>query len=488
MSRFSKLKLIVTAVRIALCLALAVPLLAVTADQAEARNPKKQVVAKNNKSSNVRSARSRIAKSRPQRAAPDASAPAAYLSRNYADIVIDAQTGRIIHSTDPDRLVHPASLTKMMTLYMTFQAIESGRLSPSQRLPVSALASRQSPSKLGLRAGQSIKVSDAVLGLITESANDAAVVLAEALGGSESGFAQMMTSQARSLGMSRTTFRNASGLPNPAQITTARDMAMLGHAIIYHYPGFYRSFSTQTFVYNGVEHDNHNHLMERYSGMDGIKTGYIRASGFNLVSSAVKGNTRLIGVVFGGRSAASRDNHMAKLLDQSFASVSNALAASYIPQSGSEPSHFSRSVTDAGYVALPAKPSGGSSNYREREEQPQESPAIPQPPPSMMPQPSTGMPTATAADNGTPSNWGVQIGAYYDANAGQQALSGIAGSMPQLIGKSDHILQKVAYSDGSSVYRARFMGMDKETARAICTRMIRGGQNCMVVIPDTVSN
>ncbi|WP_227657532.1 D-alanyl-D-alanine carboxypeptidase family protein [Candidatus Magnetaquicoccus inordinatus] len=242
-------------------------------------------------------------------------------SANYADLIMEARTGRILHATDPDELRHPASLTKMMTLYLAFQALKTGQLHLNQMLPVSQNAASQEPSKLGLRPGQQIRVEDALLGLVTKSANDATVVVAEALGGSEEQFARLMTNKARALGMKSTVFRNPSGLPNPEQVTTARDMAILGYALIYHHPQFYPYFSRVGFTYAGIRHNNHNHLMKRYQGMDGIKTGYIRASGFNLVASTVREQTRLIGVVFGGRSAVSRDNKMASLLDQAFAKV-----------------------------------------------------------------------------------------------------------------------------------------------------------------------
>ncbi|HIJ85328.1 MAG TPA: D-alanyl-D-alanine carboxypeptidase [Magnetococcales bacterium] len=242
---------------------------------------------------------------------------------NYSDLVMDAKTGRILHATNPDELRYPASLTKMMTLYMTFQALKSGKLKLNDALPVSHNASIQEPSKLGLRPGQQIRVEDALLGMAIKSANDATVVLAEALGGSSEGFASMMTQKARDLGMTRTVFRNPSGLPNPGQVTTARDMAVLGYALIYHFPQFYPYFSREQFKYAGISHRNHNKLMSRYQGMDGIKTGYIRASGFNLVASTVRGSTRLIAVVLGGRSSVERNNRMAALLDQSFAQIQN---------------------------------------------------------------------------------------------------------------------------------------------------------------------
>ncbi|MDD3182938.1 MAG: D-alanyl-D-alanine carboxypeptidase, partial [Alphaproteobacteria bacterium] len=236
----------------------------------------------------------------------------------YADIVIEADTGRILHETNGKARRHPASLTKMMTLYLTFQAIENSDLRLDTPLPVSALAANQAPSKLGLSAGQTIRVYDAIMALVTQSANDAAVVLAEALGSSVDQFAKMMVDQARTLGMRGTFFRNPNGLPNDQQVTTARDMAILGQALVYHYPGFYTYFSRENFVYKGKAYHNHNHLMERYDGMDGIKTGYIYASGFNLVASVVRNNKRLIGVIFGGQSAASRDKAMAQLLDEAF--------------------------------------------------------------------------------------------------------------------------------------------------------------------------
>ncbi|MBF0176121.1 MAG: D-alanyl-D-alanine carboxypeptidase [Magnetococcales bacterium] len=240
---------------------------------------------------------------------------------NYADLVIDARTGRILHATSPDELRHPASLTKMMTLYLAFDALKRGQLRLDQQLPISPNAANQEPSKLGLKVGRQIRVEDALLGLVTKSANDATVVLAEAMGQSEDGFVRLMNDKARDLGMTHTVFRNSSGLPDPDQVSTARDMAVLGYALIYHHPQFYPYFSREAFTYAGVHHNNHNHLMSRYQGMDGIKTGYTRASGFNLVGSTVRGSTRLIAVVFGGRSAVARDNRVEALLDQAFAQL-----------------------------------------------------------------------------------------------------------------------------------------------------------------------
>lgn len=239
----------------------------------------------------------------------------------YASIVVDAATGKVLEATNAQANRHPASLTKMMTLYLTFKALRQGKLRINQALPVSEFAAAQAPSKLGLTPGSVIRVRDAILGLVTQSANDAAVVLAEALGGSEGAFARKMTEQARALGMKQTVYRNASGLPNDDQITTARDMAILGRALYFNFPDYYRYFGTPSFTYRGRTYKNHNKLMSRYHGMDGIKTGYIRVSGFNLVASAVHGKTRLIAVIFGGESASERDRAMAALLDGTFAKI-----------------------------------------------------------------------------------------------------------------------------------------------------------------------
>ena len=246
--------------------------------------------------------------------------PAAQVINNgrYSDIVIEAATGRVLHATNANSLRHPASLTKMMTLYLTFHALETGRLKLDQLLPVSANAAHQPATSLGLKPGGRISVKNAIMSLVTQSANDSAVVLAEALSGDEANFSRTMTQQAAALGMTQTHFYNSSGLPHPAQMTTAMDMARLGSALVSHFAKFYSYFSLNQFSYGGNLYHNHNHLMERYTGMDGIKTGYIVSSGFNLVASAKRGNTRLIGVVFGGSSPATRDARMAQLLNQSF--------------------------------------------------------------------------------------------------------------------------------------------------------------------------
>ncbi|MCK1402482.1 D-alanyl-D-alanine carboxypeptidase [Bradyrhizobium sp. 4] len=250
-------------------------------------------------------------------------------SPKFASIIVDGNSGSVLQATSPDGIRHPASLTKIMTLYLLFERLESGKLKLDTEMPVSQHAADQDPTKLNLRAGQTIRVEDAIKGLVTRSANDAAVVIAEAIGGDEDDFAQMMTRKARSLGMSRTVYRNANGLPNDEQVTTARDQATLGRAIQERFPRYYRYFATSTFNWRGQSIRNHNHLLGNVEGVDGIKTGYTRASGFNLVTSMRRGNRHLIGVVLGGRSGGSRDAIMRNLLAENLdkAATTHTVAA-----------------------------------------------------------------------------------------------------------------------------------------------------------------
>ncbi len=245
-------------------------------------------------------------------------APAQIGSARYSSIIVDNGTGRVMEAVNADELRFPASLTKLMTLYMAFEALRDHRIALGERVPVSAWASSMEPSKLGLVPGTYFTVSDAILAIVTKSANDAACALGELLGGDEQRFAQMMTLRARGLGMTQTTFRNASGLPNPEQTTTARDLALLAHHLITDFPEDYHYFSEPVFYFHGRMIPNHDHMLVAYDGADGLKTGYTIASGHNLVTSAVRGQIRLIGVVLGARSNAERDAHMASLLDDGF--------------------------------------------------------------------------------------------------------------------------------------------------------------------------
>jgi len=250
-------------------------------------------------------------------------------SPQFSSIIVDGNSGATLSSNNPDGSRHPASLTKIMTLYLLFERLDSGKIKLDTEMDVSEHASEQAPTKLGLRPGQTIRVEDAIKGLVTRSANDAAVVIAEAIAGDEDDFAKLMTRKARALGMSRTTYRNASGLPDDDQVTTARDQSTLGRAIQDRFPRYYRYFSTTAFNYHGHSIANHNHLLGTVEGVDGIKTGYTRASGFNLVTSMRRGNRHLVGVVMGGRSGGSRDAIMRGLLAENLekASTKRTVAA-----------------------------------------------------------------------------------------------------------------------------------------------------------------
>lgn len=239
-------------------------------------------------------------------------------SDRYSSMVIDAQTGQIISAANPDEYRFPASLTKMMTMYLVFEAVRDGRLSLNEPVPVSVWAASMPPTKLGLVPGTTLTVEQALFGLVTKSANDAAAALGELVGGDEDRFAQLMTIRAHALGMSRTTFRNASGLPDWGQVTTARDLVVLARHLIQDFPQFYHYFSTPAFMFHGRVVPNHQTMLRTYAGADGLKTGYTEASGYNVVTSAMRGDVRLIGVVLGAANGSERDRHMTALLDQGF--------------------------------------------------------------------------------------------------------------------------------------------------------------------------
>src|SRR5439155_23235639 len=234
----------------------------------------------------------------------------------------DANSGRVLHASNPDSLRHPASITKIMTLYVLFEQLEAGKLKLDSRLPVSAHAAAQEPSKLGLEPGQTIATEDAIKAVVTKSANDIAVVIAETIAGNEEDFARLMTRKAHALGMAQTVYTHASGLPDDEQVSTARDQALLGRAIQDRFPRYYRYFATSSFHFHGLDIRNHNHLLGRIQGVDGIKTGYTRASGFNLVSSVRRGGRHVVAVVFGGSSSGARDARMRDLIEQHIAEAS----------------------------------------------------------------------------------------------------------------------------------------------------------------------
>ena len=320
---------------------------------------------------------------------------------------------------------------------MVFEGLKQGKLAMTQGLPVSRRAAGMAPSKLGLKAGETITTRNAILALVTKSANDAAVVIAEALGGTEAKFARKMTIRARKLGMTRTTFRNASGLPNRGQLSTARDMAILALRLVRDFPEEYRYFSTKKFKFLGRTYSNHNGLLERYEGAEGIKTGYIRASGFNLVASAERDGTRVIGVMFGGRSANSRDAQMVKLLDRGFskAELNSRKRASVTP-----------------------KPTAKSPRATER-------------------------PTS-AQEPVTIDRWGVQVGAFRSAGAAK-TMARAAATRLRSIAPNATVSVTPMRSQGVDLHRARVMGMTEADARKSCLRLKQIKFACVPVSPIT---
>lgn len=242
----------------------------------------------------------------------------------YASIVIDMDTGQVLHDRSADEPRHPASLTKVMTLYLVFEALDQGKLKLSDRMTVSKAASRAQPSKLGLKPGSTIKVEDAIRALVTKSANDVAIVIAEKIGGTEAKFVARMNAKAKELGMLNTTFRNSSGLPDRLQITTARDMARLGEAIFMDHKDRYNYFSLASFTWNNRTHMNHNELLKSVAGVDGIKTGFTNASGYNLMASASRDGHRVMAVMMGGSTGKSRDRHVADLIEAAFLEINGA--------------------------------------------------------------------------------------------------------------------------------------------------------------------
>jgi D-alanyl-D-alanine carboxypeptidase len=271
----------------------------------------------------------------------------------FSSIIVDGNSGATLSASNPDASRHPASLTKIMTLYLLFERLDAGKMKLDTEMDVSEHASEQAPTKLGLRPGQTIKVEDAIKGLVTRSANDAAVVIAEAIAGDEGDFAKQMTRKARALGMTKTVYRNASGLPDDEQVTTARDQSTLGRAIQDRFPRYYRYFSTMAFNYRGHSIRNHNRLLGNVEGVDGIKTGYTRASGFNLVTSMRRGNRHLVGVVMGGRSGGSRDATMRNLLAENLDKAATKRTVAAITERGA--SDAAADVAEADLASRPAQ-------------------------------------------------------------------------------------------------------------------------------------
>ncbi len=323
----------------------------------------------------------------------------------HASILVDAKTGHVLQADNADALAHPASLTKLMTLYITFQRLEQGKLSLDTELYVSRHAAWQQPTKLWLRPGSVVTVQSAILGITTVSANDAAVTLAENIGGSESGFVELMNQEARRLGMTNTTFCNASGLPNYDQWTTARDMATLALALIHTFPQYYHFFDSPEFNFRGRVVDGHDWLLEEYPGVDGMKTGYIYSSGFNIVTSAVREDRRLVGVVLGGRTARERDAQMISLLNQGFVSSPAATtevagAAAPAPPAGTALAQPIRTAAEAANPVMRPSIRPAEETLRPAEE-------------TLRPAAQTMRTASYHRDFARDDNWSIQIGARF---------------------------------------------------------------------------
>ena len=489
---------------------------------------------------------------------------------SYASIVVDVNSGAVMQSSNPDSPRHPASLTKIMTLYLLFERLEQGKITLNTDLPVSAHAAVQAPSKLGLKPGDSIRVETAIRAIVTKSANDVAVVVAEALGGDESSFAKLMTAKARALGMSQTVYRNASGLPDDQQITTARDQATLGRAIQDRFPNYYRYFATRTFDYRGNSIRNHNHLLGTVDGVDGIKTGYIHESGFNIVTSVRRANHHIIAVVFGGRTADARDARVRGLIESNVnvaavkrtappvvegwetaqarrdikdgkdddrtgsapvrvASATPATVAADAPAPGStepiKPNSVktvivhpgtmqtaslsplpsdNRQLTPAPAIASPANIT--TINTVKSETSPPQLPP-PQLPPPQSPPPqvsaaapppgarpgvlgtlpakvasvskSVPVPVASAVEPAVKrSGWLVQVGAFDDEKDARQRLDLAQSKAKDLLGRAEPFTEKTNKGE-KTMFRARFAGLEKERAEAVCKQLKRNEIPCM---------
>ena len=420
----------------------------------------------------------------------------------YAGIVVDLDNGEVLYAENIDDQRYPASLTKMMTLYLTFEALEAGALRLDQPLPVSPYAAAKPAVKLWLAAGSSIPVDTAIRALAVRSANDVAAVVAEALGGTEARFAQMMTTKARELGMHATTFRNASGLPDAGQITTARDMLTLSVRVMQDFPQYYHYFGLQEFTYRGTRHTSHNRLVRDYPGADGLKTGFIRASGFNVATTAMRGNRRLVGVVMGGFSSQSRDTHMANLLDRSFLRASLrdqrswmadtsfsrefmafAPPAQPIAPTTPEPRQPLLAVVETTTLS-PSPDSNASAPVVDLDEQLADIASVQRPAPeNALPQPDPlqafiERERQLAAAKEVGGGWGVQVGAFSQEAQAQQLAQQAAQRLAQNLGGRVAI---DTVEGQNPVYRARLMAFDEQRARQACRQLNSQGMDCMVV-------
>lgn len=416
----------------------------------------------------------------------------------YASFVVDADTGLILYQRYADKKLHPASLAKMMTILMALEEVKAGRLHLNDRVIISKHAASMVPSKLDLPVGSSIRVEDAIYALVTKSANDVAAALAERISGTESQFAVMMTRKARQIGMNSTTYRNASGLHDPAQITTARDQAKLAQYILRAHPDKYHYFSTRNFTYRGKNYRNHNRLMERYEGMDGFKTGYIQASGFNLVASAKRKNRRLIGVVFGGRTSRTRNDHMKDILDRSWAKLNSIIVAKNIPKPPRKPEavvqlasiipaasrEIARSWADLNPRIMQGKAFSvliGEGDFDPAEGKRLETGLLAISAITGKRSPyleTTQAVNASANKNIHPENWSIQVGAFTSRVRTDKALRVAYQTLPRDLKKGRVTIAPLKTKNGY-IFRGRMGGFTKAEAQRACTAI----KECLLVSP-----
>jgi D-alanyl-D-alanine carboxypeptidase len=410
----------------------------------------------------------------------------------HAAIVVDANTGETLYSSNASARRYPASLTKMMTLYITFEALAAGKIKTTTKIPFSAQAAAQPPTKLGVGAGKSITVETAILSLVTKSANDAAAALGEYFAGSEAAFGRMMTAKARKLGMDSTVFRNASGLPDPGQFTTARDMATLGIALREHFPQYYHYFSTRAFTFGRQRLANHNRLLGRVQGVDGIKTGFTRASGFNLVTSATDGKRRIVAVVMGGTSGASRDDEMARLVTAYLPKASTRKGGPLVAKAGPTPVKKPAGALPVDDVPTPAfRPDGDEVVAAFAETGETAEPVAAAAAAISVPRPSEPVPSQKGdwvdvdqikTSSVEPGGWVVQVASSPSQKEATAVLWTVARKAGSVLASAS--AYTVPYEkDGVTYHRARFAGFEsKKAAQRACSQLQKQNIHCYAVM------
>ncbi len=403
-------------------------------------------------------------------------------SSKYAAVVLDASTGEVLFSRFADERRFPASITKVMTLYLVFEALESGDVKLSDTLTVSPRAAAQPPSKLGLAAGQTISLDNAMRATAVRSANDMAVVLAETIGGSESRFIDKMNAKARELGMNHTRFTTPHGLPDMRQATTANDLGILSRAVMRDYPQYYRYLGLHDWQFNGRDYRNTNGLLATLNGYDGIKTGFTNASGYNLSASAVRNNKRLITIVMGGRSTASRNAHVAELMDTGF-EVQNRRARGeriQVAQAFFEERGFGIPSPTAPVAYASATTEGRP--YTSSDVALVSAPATRDTPTEITPAPSArrNAARATPAPAAPAGRWSVQVGAFRDETVARNWLTEVNRRFRSEFTGAEQTIQT---ADGGW-FRSRFTGLTEEKANTACETLAARRVTCMVIRPN----